>query len=102
VSISQATLGTELQVPGLNGEERLKIPEGTQSGAVFRLKGKGLADPRGGGKGDLYYHVRVLTPTKLTREQRKVMEELGASLKVDNKPAERNSSIFDKVKDIFG
>jgi len=44
----------------------------------------------------------VLTPTKLTREQRKVMEELGASLKVDNKPAERNSSIFDKVKDIFG
>jgi molecular chaperone DnaJ len=102
VSIAQATLGTEMQVPGLNGEERLKIPEGTQSGAVFRLKGKGLADPRGGGKGDLYYHVRVLTPTKLTREQRKLVEELGASLKVDNKPAERNSSIFDKVKDIFG
>jgi molecular chaperone DnaJ len=102
VSIAQATLGTELQVPGLAGEERLKIPEGTQSGAVFRLKGKGLADPRGGGKGDLYYHVRVLTPTKLTREQRKLIEELGVSLKVDNKPAERNSSIFDKVKDIFG
>jgi molecular chaperone DnaJ len=102
VSIAQASLGTELQVPGLNGEERLKIPEGTQSGAVFRLKGKGLADPRGGGKGDLYYHVRVITPTKLTREQRKLMEELGSSLKVDNKPGERNSSIFDKVKDIFG
>jgi molecular chaperone DnaJ len=102
VSIAQATLGTELQVPGLAGEERLKIPEGTQSGAVFRLKGKGLADPRGGGKGDLYYHVRVLTPTKLTREQRKLIEELGTSLKVENKPAERNSSIFDKVKDIFG
>jgi len=102
ISIPQATLGTELQVPGLNGEERLKIPEGTQSGAVFRLKGKGLADPRGGGKGDLYYHVRVLTPTKLTREQRKLIEDLGASLKIENKPAERNSSIFDKVKDIFG
>jgi molecular chaperone DnaJ len=102
LSIVQATLGTELQVPGLNGEERLKIPEGTQSGAVFRIKGKGLADPRGGGKGDLYYHVRVLTPTKLTREQRKMIEELGATLKVENKPADRNSSIFDKVKDIFG
>ncbi len=102
VSITQATLGTELQVPGLSGEERLKIPEGTQSGAVFRLKGKGLADPRGGGKGDLYYHVRVLTPTKLTREQRKLIEELGGTLKVENKPAERNSSIFDKVRDIFG
>jgi molecular chaperone DnaJ len=102
VSIAQATLGTELQVPGLNGEEKLKIPDGTQSGAVFRIKGKGLADPRGGGKGDLYYHVVVLTPTKLTREQRKLVEQLGATLKVENKPADRNSSIFDKVKDIFG
>jgi len=102
LSIAQATLGTELQVPGLNGEEKLKIPEGTQSGAVFRLKGRGLADPRGGGKGDLYYHVRVLTPTKLTREQRKLMEQLGYTIRVDNKPADRNSSIFDKVKDIFG
>jgi molecular chaperone DnaJ len=102
LSIAQATLGTELQLPGLNGEEKLKIPEGTQSGAVFRIKGKGLADPRGGGKGDLYYHVSVLTPTKLTRDQRKLMEQLGATLKVENKPADRNSSLFDKVKDIFG
>jgi molecular chaperone DnaJ len=102
VSIAQATLGTELQVPGLNGEERLKLPEGTQSGAVFRLKGKGLADPRGGGKGDLYYHVRVMTPTKLTRDQRKLIEQLGATMKVENRPADRNSSVFDKVKDIFG
>jgi molecular chaperone DnaJ len=102
ISIAQATLGTELQVPGLGGEEKLKIPEGTQSGAVFRLRGKGLPDPRGGGKGDLYYHLRVLTPTKLTREQRKLMEQLSGTLKVDNKPAERGSSIFDKVKDIFG
>ena len=102
VSVVQAALGTELQVPGLNGEERLKIPEGTQSGAVFRIKGKGMPDPRGGGKGDLYYHVRVMTPVKLTREQRKLVEQLGATLKVENKPAERNSSIFDKVKDIFG
>jgi molecular chaperone DnaJ len=102
VSIAQATLGTELQVPGLNGEEKLKIPEGTQSGAVFRIKGKGLADPRGGGKGDLYYHVLVMTPTKLTREQRKLMEQLGATMKVENKPTAHNSSIFDKVKDIFG
>jgi molecular chaperone DnaJ len=102
ISVAQATLGAELQVPGLNGEDKLKIPEGTQSGAVFRIKGKGLADPRGGGKGDLYYHVRVLTPTKLTREQRKLIEQLGATLKVENKPADRNSTIFDKVKDIFG
>jgi len=102
VSIAQATLGAELSVPGLNGDEKLKIPEGTQSGAVFRIKGHGLPDPRGGGKGDLYYHVRVITPSKLNRDQRKLMEQLGATLKVDNKPAERGSSFFDKVKDIFG
>lgn len=102
VSMAQAALGAELQVPGLSSEERLKVPEGTQSGAVFRMKGKGLPDPHGGGRGDLYYHVRVLTPTKLSKEQRKLMEQLDATLKVDNKPAERGSSIFDKVKDIFG
>jgi len=102
LSVAQAALGTELQVSGLNGDEKLKIPEGTQSGAVFRIKGKGLADPRGGGKGDLYYHVRVLTPTKLTREQRKLLEQLASSLNIENKPAERGSSLFDKVKDIFG
>jgi molecular chaperone DnaJ len=102
VSIAQAALGTELSVPGLGGEETLKVPEGTQSGAVFRVKGHGLPDPRGGGKGDLYYHVRVLTPSKLNRDQRKLMEQLGATLKVENKPAERGSSFFDKVKDIFG
>jgi len=102
VSITQAALGADVSVPGLNGDEKLKIPEGTQGGAVFRIKGHGLPDPRGGGKGDLYYHVRVLTPSKLTRDQRKLMEQLGATLKVDNRPAERGSSFFDKVKDIFG
>jgi molecular chaperone DnaJ len=102
ISISQAALGTELQVPGLDGEERLKIPDGTQSGAVFRIKAKGLPDPHGGGRGDLYYLVRVITPSKLTRDQRKLMEQLDATLKVENKPAERNSSIFNKMKDIFG
>jgi molecular chaperone DnaJ len=102
LSVAQAALGTELQVPGLTGDERLKVPEGTQSGAVFRVKGKGLPDPHGGGRGDLYYHMRVMTPTRLTKEQRKLLEQLDATLKVDNKPAERGSSLFDKVKDIFG
>ena len=102
ISFAQAALGAELQVAGLNGEERLKIPDGTQSGAVFRIKGKGLPDPHGGGRGDLYYLVRIITPAKLTKEQRKLFEQLDATLKVENKPAERNSSIFNKMKDIFG
>jgi molecular chaperone DnaJ len=102
VSFAQAALGADLVVPGLQGEEKLRVPEGTQGGAVFRLKGRGLPDPHGGGRGDLYYHVRVVTPSKLTREQRKLLEQLGATLQVENRPAERDSSIFDKVKDIFG
>jgi len=102
ISIAQAALGAEVLVPSLNGDERLKIPEGTQTGSTFRLKTKGLPDPHGGGKGDLYVNVRVVTPTKLTREQRRMLEQLGETLQVENRPAERNSSFFEKVKDIFG
>lgn len=102
VSISQAALGAELSVPGLVSDERLSIPEGTQTGSIFRLKGKGLPDPHGGGKGDLYVNVGVLTPTKLTRDQRRMLQELGETLKVENRPAERSSSFFEKMKDIFG
>ncbi len=102
ISFSQAALGADISVPGLVNEERLSIPEGTQTGSIFRLKGKGLPDPHGGGKGDLYVSVRVVTPSKLTREQRKLLQELGETLKVENRPAERSSSFFEKMKDIFG
>ncbi len=102
VSIVQAALGTEIVVPGLNGEEAVKVPEGTQTGEIIRLKGKGLPDPHGGGKGDLYVNIHVEVPTKLTREQRKLFEQLGATLPTENRPAQRDSTLFDKVKDIFG
>jgi molecular chaperone DnaJ len=102
ISFSQAALGADLTVPGLTGEERVAIPEGTQTGSIFRLKGKGLPDPHGGGKGDLYVNVRVLTPGKLTRDQRRLLQQLGETLHVENRPAERNSSFFEKMKDIFG
>jgi molecular chaperone DnaJ len=102
VSIVQAALGTEIVVPGLNGEETVKIPEGTQTGEIIRLKGKGMPDPHGGGKGDLYVNIHVEIPTKLTREQRRLFEQLGATLPVENQPAHRDSSLFEKVKDIFG
>jgi molecular chaperone DnaJ len=102
ISFAQAALGTEIKVPTLSGEETLKIPECTQSGSTFRLKGKGLPDPNGGGKGDLYVHLRVVTPSKLTREQRKLLQQLAETLEEENRPARRDSSFFSKVKDIFG
>ena len=101
VSFTQASLGATIKVPSLKGEEDLEIPEGTQSGQIFRQKGKGLPNPHGG-RGDLYVSVRVVVPLKVSREQRRLIEQLGQSLKVENKPAERSSSFFDKVKDIFG
>jgi molecular chaperone DnaJ len=102
ISFTQSALGAEISVPGLVNDERLSIPEGTQTGSIFRLKGKGLPDPHGGGKGDLYVNVRVLTPAKLTRDQRRLLQQLGETLQVENRPAERNSSFFEKMKDIFG
>jgi len=101
VSITQAALGTTIKVPTLQGDEDLDLGEGTQSGQIFRKKGKGLPNPHGG-RGDLYISIRVLIPSKVSREQRRLLEQLGATLKVENKPAERTSSFFDKVKDIFG
>jgi molecular chaperone DnaJ len=101
LSIPQAALGTEIMVPTLNGEERLRIPEGSQSGQMFRLRGKGLANPHEGGRGDLYVTIQVVIPTKLTREQRKLFESLAETLRVENRPAERNSSFFERIKEIF-
>ncbi len=101
VSIPQAALGAKITIPTLRGEDELEIPEGTESGQIFRLKGKGLPNPHGG-KGDLYANIHVVIPSKLSREQRRLFEQLHQSLKVENKPVERSSSFFDKVKDIFG
>ena len=102
ISYPQAALGTEIQVPGVVGEERLRIPEGTQTGTTFRLKGKGMPDPHGGGKGDLYYSVRLMTPARLSGISGGCSMQLAETLPVENHPADRNSSFFDKVKDIFG
>lgn len=100
ITVSQAALGAEIMVPTISGEEKLTIPEGTQPGTLFRRKGKGLPDPHGG-KGDLYVNVRVVIPSKLTKEQRLLFDQLHRLIKVENTPVERSSTFFDKVKDIF-
>lgn len=99
INIAQAALGTEIEVPTLEEPHKLKIPEGTQNGAQFRLRHKGVPHVNSGGRGDLYIHVDVRIPTKLTREQRKLLEQLRETLPVENTPAEKG--LFDKVKDYF-
>jgi molecular chaperone DnaJ len=101
ISFAQAAVGTKIKVPLLKGEEELEIPEGTQSGQIFRKKAKGLPNPHGG-RGDMYISIRVVVPAKVSKDQRRILEQLGATMRVENKPAERNSTFFDKVKDIFG
>lgn len=100
IGIAQAVLGSEITVPTLEGEEKLKIPEGTQSGSVFRLRNKGVVSLGERGRGDQFVTVNVVVPTKLTKEQRQVFESLAKVSKDDELMQER--SIFDKVKDIFG
>jgi molecular chaperone DnaJ len=99
INVAQAALGVEVAVPTLDGTVPLRIPEGAQSGATFRLKNKGVPDVNGRGRGDLYVHIQVKVPTKLTREQKKVFEQLETMLPADNEPDKRG--LFDKVKDYF-
>jgi len=99
INMAQAVLGAEIEVPTLEQPYRLKIPEATQNGAQFRLRSKGVPVVNGGGRGDLYVHIDVKIPTRLTREQRKLMEQLRETLPVDNAPAEKG--LFEKVKDYF-
>jgi molecular chaperone DnaJ len=100
ISMSQAALGAEIQVPTLEGEEKLKIPEGTQTGSHFKLKNKGVPVLNGRGRGDLFVEVKVQTPTKLTKRQRELLQELHNTIAVENKPVSR--SLLNRVKEIFG
>jgi molecular chaperone DnaJ len=100
ISIAQAVLGAEIKIPTLDGQEKLRIPEGTQSSAVFRLRGKGLPSVDGRAQGDLYAQLHVVIPTRLTRDQRRLVEMLGSSVRVENKPFARRPK--EKAKNNFG
>jgi molecular chaperone DnaJ len=100
ITFSQAALGAQLKVPTLiDGEEMLAVPPGTQSGSVFRLRGKGLPKLGKSSRGDLYVNMKIVTPTKLTREQKRLFEELA---KLEEKGNDKEKSVFDKVKDMLG
>jgi molecular chaperone DnaJ len=100
LNVAQAALGAELEVPTLEGPpEKLKVPEGTGNGARFRIRHKGVPDVNGAGRGDLWVHVDVRIPSRLTREQRKLFEQLLETLPAETEA--EGKGIFDKVKDYF-
>jgi molecular chaperone DnaJ len=99
VNIAQAALGAEVNLLTFDGLESVKVPEGSQTGSRIRLKSLGVPRLQGAGRGDLFVHVDVRIPAKLTREQRKLFEQLRETLPAENEPHEKG--IIDRVKDYF-
>lgn len=107
VSFPITALGGDIRIPTLDGDEPLKVPEGTQSGATFRVRGKGMPDVSGRGRGDLLVTIKVRTPKKLTKDQKKLLEQFAATLPEEQfaptpKDDHGDRGLFDRVKDIFG
>jgi molecular chaperone DnaJ len=102
ISFADAALGGELEVPTLDGRVKLKIPEGTQTGKMFRLRGKGVAPVRGGGAGDLMCKVAVETPVNLDRRQRELLDEFRKTLEGDSSHSPKANGWFEGVKRFFG
>jgi len=100
ISFVQAALGDEIEVPTLDGKVKMTIPEGTQSGTVYRLKEKGIPHLRGKGRGDQRVKVKVVTPQKLTPRQRELLKEFAKASGENITPEQKN--FFKKVRDVFG
>ena len=102
ISFTTAALGGEIRVPTLEGDTRITLPEGTQSGKTFRLRGKGVANVRTGDKGDLYIHVAIETPVNLSAKQKQLLRDFEASLKEGGeKHNPRAESFLDRMKNFF-
>ena len=107
INFPTLALGGEIHVPTLDGEDELRIPEGTEAGTVFRLRGKGMPSVTGRGRGDLHVMVQPRTPRKLTKDQRAALDQLAKVLpaeKTEARSREENAGdrgVFDRVKDLF-
>nr|WP_072537240.1 molecular chaperone DnaJ [Anaerococcus mediterraneensis] len=98
ITFPVAALGGEIKIPTLEKTIDYKIPEGTQTGERFTLKGEGIKNARTGRKGNLYFYVKIITPTKLSKEEK---EALRSYAKITGKEVKEEKSFFDKVKDFF-
>ncbi len=100
ISFTQAALGAQIEVPTLDGRVKMKIPSGTQSGKIFRLKGKGIPSLDGYQRGDQHVRITVEVPEKLTKKQRELLEQFAAATGEEAHPQQK--SFFTKVKELFG
>jgi molecular chaperone DnaJ len=100
INMAQAVLGAEVEIPTVDGTSKLTIPAGTQPGKIFSIKNKGVPHLRGTGRGDQLIVVNVEIPTRLTPDQRKIMEDLARTMGNDVKPQEK--SFLDLVRDVLG
>lgn len=101
VSFIDVALGASLEVPTIDGKVKIKLEPGTQAGKILRLKGKGIKELNGYGKGDQLIHVNVWTPKQVTSEEREKLESLRDAENFKPKPGKSEKSIFDKVKEFF-
>jgi molecular chaperone DnaJ len=100
ISFTQAALGVEVEVPTLYGEAQLKIPSGTQSGKVLKLKGKGIPHLHHGGRGDQLVQITVWVPTKLSSEEKDLLRQLDQT--EGFRPPKANRTFFDKLRETLG
>jgi molecular chaperone DnaJ len=101
LSFADASIGTQVEVPTLDGKVRIKIPPGTQSGKIFRLQDKGLPSVQGYGKGDQLIHVNVWTPKKLTNEERELLEKMRSMPNFTPSPEKSDRTLYEKLRDYF-
>lgn len=101
ISFADAALGKSLEIPTVTGKVKIKIEPGTQSGKLLRLKGKGLPILQGYGNGDLFVHLNVWTPKKLTKDEKAILEKLRGSENFEPSPDQSDKGFFGKMKDMF-
>lgn len=101
ISYADAVLGATIEIPTLSGKARIKIPPGTQAGKLFRLRGKGLPDVNGYGKGDLIVSINIWVPSSVSKDEKKLLEELKKQKSFIPDQDKKNKSFFDRMREYF-
>ena len=101
ISFTDAVFGTQVEVPTIDGRAKIKIPPGTQSGKLFRLKGKGFPAVNSYEKGDQLIYVNVWVPTQVSAEEKNILDKLSHSPNFKPQPEKSDKSFFDKVREMF-